>query len=164
MRAQILWRIACIDNYRKTGITLEDRGVRDEHGLEPISGIFSSPEKSPPKRASNRSGDTLTESESMELTSTCTGIFMRNYAHVQHLQDFSDRNCRPHCSASTFRHETTPQCPYPPTSAKSAVPYEDFTWFFPTSPIVYGPSSTDKPGLEPLSLYVTPGRKPTSGF
>ncbi|KAH7412167.1 cupin domain-containing protein [Phaeosphaeria sp. MPI-PUGE-AT-0046c] len=47
---------------RKTGITLTDRGVYDEHGLEPISGIFSSPEKSPPKR-----GGTVTASESMEL-------------------------------------------------------------------------------------------------
>ncbi|KAI7374278.1 hypothetical protein KC336_g20248, partial [Hortaea werneckii] len=28
---------------RKTGITLPDKGVRDEHGLEPVSGIFSSP-------------------------------------------------------------------------------------------------------------------------
>ncbi|KAK5172566.1 mitotic fidelity of chromosome transmission- protein [Saxophila tyrrhenica] len=28
---------------RKTGITLEDKGVRDEHGLEPVSHIFSSP-------------------------------------------------------------------------------------------------------------------------
>jgi centromere protein C len=47
---------------RKTGITLEDRGVYDEHGLEPISGIFSSPDKSPPKRGGNATG-----SESMEL-------------------------------------------------------------------------------------------------
>nr|POE53487.1 hypothetical protein CFP56_28709 [Quercus suber] len=28
---------------RKTGITLKDTGVRDEHGLEPVEGIFSSP-------------------------------------------------------------------------------------------------------------------------
>ncbi|KAJ9632512.1 mitotic fidelity of chromosome transmission- protein [Taxawa tesnikishii (nom. ined.)] len=27
---------------RKTGLTLKDTGIRDEHGLEPISGIFSS--------------------------------------------------------------------------------------------------------------------------
>ncbi|KAF1831065.1 hypothetical protein BDW02DRAFT_582393 [Decorospora gaudefroyi] len=47
---------------RKTGITLTDRGVYDEHGLEPISGIFSSPEKSPPKRGGNATG-----SESMDL-------------------------------------------------------------------------------------------------
>ncbi|EUC48907.1 hypothetical protein COCMIDRAFT_33589 [Bipolaris oryzae ATCC 44560] len=47
---------------RKTGITLADKGVYDEHGLEPISGIFSSPEKSPPKRSGNATG-----SESMEL-------------------------------------------------------------------------------------------------
>lgn len=47
---------------RKTGITLPDRGVYDEHGLEPVSGIFSSPEKSPPKRSG-----TVTASESMEI-------------------------------------------------------------------------------------------------
>jgi centromere protein C len=57
--------------YRKTGITLEDRGVRDDNGLEPISGIFSSPEKSPPKRS-----ETITGSESMDIqesTLDCTG-------------------------------------------------------------------------------------------
>ncbi|KAF1944873.1 cupin domain-containing protein [Clathrospora elynae] len=47
---------------RKTGITLADRGVYDENGLEALSGIFSSPEKSPPKR-----GGTMTGSESMEI-------------------------------------------------------------------------------------------------
>lgn len=57
---------------RKTGITLEDRGVRDEHGLEPISGIFSSPEKSPPKRAAALRSGTITGSESMDIQeSTC---------------------------------------------------------------------------------------------
>ena len=30
---------------RKTGITLEDKGIRDEHGLEPVEHIFSSPVK-----------------------------------------------------------------------------------------------------------------------
>ena len=29
---------------RKTGIMLKDSGVRDEHGLGPIDGIFSSPD------------------------------------------------------------------------------------------------------------------------
>ncbi|KAL9097702.1 MAG: hypothetical protein Q9165_000028 [Trypethelium subeluteriae] len=38
---------------RKTGITLKDNGIRDADGLEPIDGIFSSPEKSPPKRDHN---------------------------------------------------------------------------------------------------------------
>lgn len=46
---------------RKTGITLEER-ARDEHGIEAISGIFSSPEKSPPKRGSTAAG-----SESMDI-------------------------------------------------------------------------------------------------
>ncbi|CAI6330421.1 unnamed protein product [Periconia digitata] len=53
---------------RKTGITLEDKGVRDEHGLEPLSGIFSSPQKSPPKpSALDPSGGTVTDSESMDI-------------------------------------------------------------------------------------------------
>ncbi|KAF2491833.1 hypothetical protein BU16DRAFT_129754 [Lophium mytilinum] len=53
---------------RKTGITLEDKGIRDEYGMEPLDGIFSSPEKSPPKRpAGRRSGGTVTTSESMEV-------------------------------------------------------------------------------------------------
>lgn len=56
-------KVHAIDrNHRKTGITLADKGVYDEHGLEPISGIFSSPEKSPPKR-----GSTVTGSESMDI-------------------------------------------------------------------------------------------------
>jgi len=37
---------------RKTGITLRDTGVRDEHGFEPVSGIFSSPNKPSPERIS----------------------------------------------------------------------------------------------------------------
>lgn len=32
--------------YRRTGITLKE-GKRDEHGMEEVDGIFSSPEKSP---------------------------------------------------------------------------------------------------------------------
>lgn len=47
---------------RKTGITLEDRGIYDEHGLEALSGVFSSPERSPPKRSG-----TVTASESMDI-------------------------------------------------------------------------------------------------
>jgi centromere protein C len=37
---------------RKTGITLEDRGIRDEHGMEPLDNLFSSPAKSARKGAS----------------------------------------------------------------------------------------------------------------
>lgn len=32
--------------YRRTGITLKE-GRRDEHGMEELDGVFSSPEKSP---------------------------------------------------------------------------------------------------------------------
>jgi centromere protein C len=54
---------------RKTGITLEER-ARDEHGIEAISGIFSSPEKSPPKR-----GSTVTGSESMDIQESACNHF-----------------------------------------------------------------------------------------
>lgn len=54
--------VSATDNLRrKTGITLEER-ARDEHGIEAISGIFSSPAKSPPKR-----GSEMTGSESMDI-------------------------------------------------------------------------------------------------
>lgn len=33
-------------DHRKTGITLEDTGERDEYGMEPVDNLFSSPEKS----------------------------------------------------------------------------------------------------------------------
>ncbi|KAH8820528.1 cupin domain-containing protein [Xylogone sp. PMI_703] len=34
---------------RKTGITIPDSGIRDEHGLEPMEHLFSSPEKEVPQ-------------------------------------------------------------------------------------------------------------------
>lgn len=34
--------------FRRTGITLKE-GQRDEHGMEAVDGLFSSPEKSPAK-------------------------------------------------------------------------------------------------------------------
>ncbi|KDN62212.1 putative cupin domain-containing protein [Colletotrichum sublineola] len=50
---------------RKTGIELPDTGIRDEHGMQPIDGLFSSPEKD------NRSpDDDMTRGEQdMELDS-----------------------------------------------------------------------------------------------
>lgn len=51
---------------RKTGLVLKDTGVRDKDGLEPIEGIFSSPEKSA-VRDSRKSNTTLTDSEDMEV-------------------------------------------------------------------------------------------------
>lgn len=53
---------------RKTGITLQDTGVRDEHGLEPVSGIFSSPVVSPPKQAQGTSSSNAMELQESKLT------------------------------------------------------------------------------------------------
>ncbi|MCJ1405890.1 hypothetical protein MMC11_009120 [Xylographa trunciseda] len=52
---------------RKTGITLKDTGIRDEHGLEPIDGIFSSPEKSPVKQNGIGHDSTIVEEEDMDI-------------------------------------------------------------------------------------------------
>ncbi|ORY10571.1 kinetochore CENP-C fungal-like protein [Clohesyomyces aquaticus] len=71
---------------RKTGIVLKDRGVRDEHGMEPISGIFSSPAKSPPKRGTaRRTGGTVTTSESMDIQESPIPDFTKTLPTGQHL-------------------------------------------------------------------------------
>ncbi|KAK0876813.1 mitotic fidelity of chromosome transmission-related protein [Friedmanniomyces endolithicus] len=36
---------------RKTGVTLPDKGIRDENGMEPMAGIFDSPVKSPQRNS-----------------------------------------------------------------------------------------------------------------
>lgn len=41
---------------RKTGITLKDTGIRDDHGLEPVSGIFSSPAYTPRRQDEGANG------------------------------------------------------------------------------------------------------------
>lgn len=40
-RAELTRSLAC----RKTGVFLKDTGARDEHGMQPMDDIFSSPEK-----------------------------------------------------------------------------------------------------------------------
>jgi hypothetical protein len=64
---------------RRTGLVLEDKGLRDEHGFEPVSGIFSSPQPSPqqpspqrsplrsPQRVQANGNDTALGSSSMVL-------------------------------------------------------------------------------------------------
>lgn len=54
--------------FRRTGITLK-QGKRDEHGMEEVTGLFSSPEKSPAKANGFDldSGDDSIGSEGMSL-------------------------------------------------------------------------------------------------
>ncbi|KAI5245813.1 hypothetical protein E4T43_02988 [Aureobasidium subglaciale] len=55
---------------RRTGLVLKDSGVRDEHGFEPVSGIFSSPVASPqrsPQRVPANGNDTALGSSEMVL-------------------------------------------------------------------------------------------------
>nr|OQO31257.1 hypothetical protein B0A51_01008 [Rachicladosporium sp. CCFEE 5018] len=64
---------------RKTGITLKDTGLRDEHGMEPMAGIFSSPVKSP-QRSPQAKGYVVISSEGMQESSgrdVDTTLYMR---------------------------------------------------------------------------------------
>ncbi|KAJ5156506.1 hypothetical protein N7492_009309 [Penicillium capsulatum] len=51
---------------RRTGITLKE-GQRDEHGMEAVDGLFSSPEKSPAKLNEFEDDDESTGSEGMSM-------------------------------------------------------------------------------------------------
>jgi hypothetical protein len=59
--------------HRKTGLTVPDSGIRDEHGLEPMDDLFSSPNKAPKSsKVSRRSvakaaNATISSEEDMEL-------------------------------------------------------------------------------------------------
>ena len=52
---------------RKTGLTVADTGIRDEHGLEPMDHLFSSPEKSTKKANGNRRSVNATISSEEEM-------------------------------------------------------------------------------------------------
>lgn len=53
--------------YRRTGITLKE-GKRDEHGMEEIDGMFSSPEKSPAnENGFNYGNETIIGSDGMSM-------------------------------------------------------------------------------------------------
>ncbi|KAH6620624.1 kinetochore CENP-C fungal-like protein [Chaetomium sp. MPI-SDFR-AT-0129] len=55
---------------RKTGVTVPDSGVRDEHGMEPIENLFSSPGKSDQEENQENSDDYGSGEEAMDITTT----------------------------------------------------------------------------------------------
>ncbi|KAK4130285.1 hypothetical protein BT67DRAFT_391407 [Trichocladium antarcticum] len=57
---------------RKTGVTVPDSGFRDEHGMEPLDALFSSPEKSDhdEERDDAASEDDESGDEAMDITTT----------------------------------------------------------------------------------------------
>ncbi|OHE99199.1 cupin [Colletotrichum orchidophilum] len=63
---------------RKTGIELPDTGVRDEHGMQPIDGLFSSPEKDNRSASDDGEEDMELESESGPGPST----IMKNHPRL----------------------------------------------------------------------------------
>lgn len=60
------------DTFRRTGISLKE-GRRDEHGMEEVDGLFSSPEKSPAgipafqENASSTGSDEMSMDEGAQL-------------------------------------------------------------------------------------------------
>ena len=77
-------RVELLITRRKTGVTLKDTGIRDEHGLEPIDGIFSSPEKSPVKRNGTGHDASIEEEEDMDIGQS-TRAFNDSLHVVSHL-------------------------------------------------------------------------------
>ncbi|EHK98888.1 putative Centromere protein 3 [Glarea lozoyensis 74030] len=60
---------------RKTGITLPDTGIRDENGLEPMDGLFSSPMKARGKTPQvNGFSNRTVESEDMDVADTLNDV------------------------------------------------------------------------------------------
>lgn len=57
---------------RRTGITLKE-GRRDEHGMEELDGVFSSPEKSPVRFNGN---ETMMGSEGMSIDEGMTRAYL----------------------------------------------------------------------------------------
>ena len=58
---------------RATGLTVPELGPRDEHGMEPMKGLFSSPEKSPLSRNGIYEQSTMMEGdvdETMDIESS----------------------------------------------------------------------------------------------
>lgn len=54
-------------NNRRTGITLKE-GKRDEHGMEEIEGMFSSPEKSPARlNGFSNNNESIINSDGMSI-------------------------------------------------------------------------------------------------
>ncbi|PSR87058.1 kinetochore CENP-C fungal-like protein [Coniella lustricola] len=49
---------------RKTGVTLKDTGVRDEHGMQPLDDIFSSPDRESQAGAGAANGNNTSEDDS----------------------------------------------------------------------------------------------------
>lgn len=65
--------ISRLTSYRKTGLTVPDSGIRDEHGLEPMDDLFSSPNKAPKsskvsrKSVAKTANATISSEEDMEM-------------------------------------------------------------------------------------------------
>jgi centromere protein C len=65
----------------KTGLTIPDSGIRDEHGMEPLEAVFSSPEKPKPAKSAHvdeeeevDESDDNDTGEAMDITTSMTSL------------------------------------------------------------------------------------------
>jgi centromere protein C len=63
---------------RKTGVTVPDSGVRDEHGMEPLDNLFSSPSKSDHDQEEEVSVESNSGDEAMDITASMAPNVLRN--------------------------------------------------------------------------------------
>lgn len=66
------WKVESANiGHRKTGVTVPDSGVRDEHGMEPIENLFSSPGKSDHEDQQDEGSDEYgSGEEAMDITTS----------------------------------------------------------------------------------------------
>ena len=80
-------RLTLVSVSSKTGIVLKDTGIRDEHGMEPLDALFSSPRKEASEEE-NVSGDDGS-GEDMDIT-TSTAFFspsaVLGFGYITNLQ------------------------------------------------------------------------------
>lgn len=107
---------------RKTGVTVPDSGVRDEHGMEPIENLFSSPGKSDHEDEQEEGSDDYgSGEEAMDIT-TSTGLrrtqhkTLGSLTWLQHLESVQRHYstvtgigclCRCHASGRRGRRSST---------------------------------------------------------
>jgi hypothetical protein len=107
--------VLTVSDTRKTGVELPDNGMRDEHGLQPIDGIFSSPEKTvdTPDGAAGSDGEQDMVIDSSELLHATYSLRARVLSYLL-LTSFVLNSVRPRSSLSSA------SCPTITSSSKVA--------------------------------------------
>lgn len=91
---------------RKTGVTLKDTGVRDEHGMQPLEDIFSSPEK---ESQNGFDEDDSSEDASMDIDESELANLHSSCCHSWNVAaNTTERSNRPSSQRIHERHPASP--------------------------------------------------------